>query len=70
MDISYLHQWTTIHRDLNYDVIFPMINCFLEYDHHSILSYKQPIGVGNNFVNTVKPDQLPRPQEKLFDNIK
>ena len=48
----------------------PMINCVPEYDHHSILSYKQPIGVGNSFVNTAKPDQLPQPQEKLFDDIK
>ena len=47
-----------------------MINCVPEYDHHSILSYKQPIGVGNSFVNTAKPDQLPQPQEKLFDDIK
>ena len=47
-----------------------MINCVPEYDHHSILSDKQPIGVGNSFFNTAKPDQLPQPQEKLFDDIK
>ena len=62
MDISYPHQWTTIHRDLTYAVMFPMINCVPEYNHYSILSYKQPIGVGNSFVNTAKPDQLPQPQ--------
>ena len=62
MDISYSHQWTTIHRDLTYAVMFSMINFVPEYDHHSILSYKQPIGVGNSFVNTAKPDQLPQPQ--------
>ena len=50
--------------------MFPMINCVPKYDHHSILSDKQPIGVGNSFVNTAKPDQLPQPQEKLFDDIK
>ena len=32
MDISYPHQWTTIHRDLTYAVMFPMINCVPEYD--------------------------------------
>ena len=70
MDISYPHQWTTIHRDLTYAVMFPMINCVPEYDHHSILSDKQPIGVGFSFVNTAIPDQLPQLQEKLFDVIK
>ena len=70
MDISYPHQWTTIHRDLTYAVMFSMINCVPEYDHHSMLSDKQPIGVGNSFVNTAKPDQLPQPQELLFDDIK
>ena len=43
MDISYPYQWTTIHRDLTYAVMFPMINCVPEYDHHSILSDVQPI---------------------------
>ena len=47
-----------------------MINCVPEYNHHSILSDKQPIGVGNSFVNTAKPDQLPTPQQKLFNDIK
>ena len=47
-----------------------MINSVPEYDHHSILSDKQPIGVSNSFVNTAKPDQLLQPQEKLFDDIK
>ena len=70
MDISYPHQWTTIHRDLTYAVLFPMINCTPEYDHHSILHYKQPIGLGNSAVNTAKPDQLSQPQENLFDDIK
>ena len=70
MDISYLQQWTTIYRDLTYAVMFPMINCVPEYDHHLILSDKQPIGVGNSFVNTAKSDKLPQPQDKLFDDIK
>ena len=70
MDILYPHQWTTIHRDLTYAVMFPMINCVPEYDHHSFFIDKQPIGVGYSFVNTAKPDQLPQPQEKLFDDIK
>ena len=70
MDISYPHQWTTIHRDLTNSVMCSIINSVPEYDHHSILSFKQPIGVGNSFVNTAKPDQLPQPHEKLFDNIK
>ena len=56
MDISNPHLWSTIHRDLTYAVMFPMINCVPEYDHQSILSYMQPIGVGNSFVNTAKPD--------------
>ena len=46
-----------------------MINCVPEYDHYSILSDNQQIGVGNSFVNTAKPDQVPQPQE-LFDDIK
>ena len=70
MDISYPNQWTTIHRDHTYAVLFPMINCVPEYDHHSILSDYQPIGVGNSFVNIAKPDQLPQPQEKLVNDIK
>ena len=56
MDISYHHHLTTIHRDLTYAVIVPMINCVPEYDHHSILNNKQPIGAGNSFVNTAKFD--------------
>ena len=52
MDILYPHHWTTIHRDLTYAVMFPMINCVPEYDHHLILSDKQPIGVGNSILNT------------------
>ena len=70
MDISYPHQLTTIHRDVTYVVMFPIIKCVFEYDHHSILSDKQPIGVGNSCVNTATHDQLPQPQEKLFDDIK
>ena len=58
MDISNPHQWTTVHRDLTYAEMFPMINCVPEYDQHSILSYKQPIGVGYSFVNTAKPEKI------------
>ena len=50
--------------------MFPLINCVPKYDHHSILSDKQPICFGNSFVNIAKPDQLPQPHEKLIDNIK
>ena len=33
MNISYLHQWTAIHCDLTYAVMFSLINCVTEYDH-------------------------------------
>ena len=70
MDISYPHQWTTIHCDLTYAVLFPMINAVPEYDHHWILHRKQPIGLGSSTVNTEKPEQMPQPQTNLFDDIK
>ena len=70
MDISYNHQWTTIHCDLTFAVMISMINCVQEYDHLLILSIKQPIGVGYNFINIAKSDQLPKFQKKFFDDIK
>ena len=65
MDISYPHQWTTIHRDLTYGVMFPMINCVSDDDYYSILHYKQPIGLGTSAVNTAKPKQLHKTQNKF-----
>ena len=70
MDITYPCQWTTIHRDLTYAVVFPMINALPEYDHHSILHSKQPIDLGSTVVNTEKPEKMPQPQANLFDDIK
>ena len=70
MDIAYLHQLTTIHSDLTYVVLFPMINVVPEYDHHSILHRKQPIGLGSSAVNTEKPEQMPQPLTNFFDDIK
>ena len=70
MDISYPHQWTTIYRDLTYAVLFPLINAVPEYDHHSILHRKQPIGLGTNAVTTEKPEQMPQLQANLFDDIR
>ena len=34
IDISYSYKETTIHRDLTYAVMFPMINCVPEFYHH------------------------------------
>ena len=70
MDISDPHQWTIIHRDLTYAVLFPMINAVSEYDHHSILNSKQPIGLGTSAVNTEKPEQMPQSQANLLDDIR
>ena len=70
MDISYPNIWTTIHRDLTYAVLLSMINAVPEYDHHSILHRKQPIGLGSSAVNTEKPEQMPQPQANLFDDFK
>lgn len=69
-DISYPHQWTTIHQDMTYAVLFPMINCTPEYDHHSILHEKQPIGLGATKVNTVKPEGLNKIEGDLFEDVK
>ena len=70
IDISYPHQWTTIHRNLTYAVLFLIINAVLEYGHKSILYCKQPINLGTSAVNTEKLKQMPQLQANLFDYIK
>jgi hypothetical protein len=47
-----------------------MINCTPEYDHHSILHEKQPIGLGATKVNTVKPEGLNKIEGDLFEDVK
>lgn len=69
MEILYPHQCTKINRDSTYAVLFQIRNCVPETYHHLILSNKQPICVGNSFVNTAKPDQLLQLLVKLFDDI-
>ena len=69
MDISYSHQWTTIHQDLTYAVLFPTTHTNPEYNHYSILDQKQPLGLEASMVITPKHKQLPEPQYNLFDDV-
>ena len=70
MDIVYLHNWTTIHRDLTYSVLCSMINAVPEYDQNSILHCKQPMSLSKNAVNREKLEQMPQPQANFFDDIR
>ena len=54
MDISYPHQWTTIHHDLTYAVLFVVKQALKpEYDHNAILDPIQPLAVGLHVASSV-----------------
>ena len=73
MDISYPHQWTTIHRDLPYAVLFPVRKGIglPEYGHNSIIAPEQPIGLDEpSFVRTLKKNGLNQKETELFYDAK
>ena len=72
MDISYPHQWTTIHHDLTYAVLFAVKKTLKpEYGQNAILDPNQPIGLDDpSSVRTLKKKGLNQKETELFYDAK